>query len=289
MVVIDYVGDKQKLSKVILSEVKNLSYSNIQKLLRKKDIKVNLKRVSSDVFVENGDNIQVYATNDMLEVKAQSINVVFEDENIIAVNKPINIEVESDSNKNNLLYCVNSYLSSKNQASARAVHRLDRNTKGLVLFAKNDAAYKELTLAFKEHKLTKIYEAAVVGVLPKEEDTLVAYLKIDKKSALADVQKSPKAGYTKIITKYKVIASSNDRSYVEIELVTGKTHQIRAHFSFIGHPLIGDGKYGNNQVNKKFGEKTQMLIAKKIIFNFDKQSKLYYLNKKKIEISDSLI
>ena len=123
MVAVNYVGDKQKLSKVLLSEIKNISYSNIQKLLRKKDIKINGKRTSEDVFVENGDFIEVYAPDDMLKVKAQNINIVYEDDNILAVNKPINIEVESDSNKNNLTHNVRCYLSSQKNNFVKAVDK----------------------------------------------------------------------------------------------------------------------------------------------------------------------
>ena len=289
MVVINHAGAEEKVSRVISKEIKNISYSNIQKLFRKKDIKINGKRVNSDVLVYNGDEIVVYVTDEMTAVKSKKIDVVFEDSNIIVVNKPIKMEVESVSDEANLTHHVNVYLAGKKEKTAKAVHRLDRNTKGLVVFAKNDKSYNELYKAFKNRTIKKYYEAIVVGVLPKEQDTMVAYLKKDKDKSYSEVSLTPKAGYEKIITKYSVIFSTEDRTYVEVELVTGKTHQIRAHFDAIGHPLVGDGKYGKNQVNKKFREKTQQLLAKKIVFSFEKGSHLYYLNNKKIECKDSLI
>lgn len=289
MVVINHVGESEKLSRVLNKNINNISYSNIQKLFRKKDVKVNGKRVNSDILVSDGDEVIVYVTEEMTAVKSKKIDVVFEDANIIVVNKSIKMEVESDFGDPDLTYHVNEYLKNKKEKSAKAVHRLDRNTKGLVVFAKNDKTYKELFKAFKDRTVKKYYEAMVVGVLPKEKDTLVAYLKTDKQKSYSEVSASPKPGFEKIITKYEVIFSTSDRTYVEIELVTGKTHQIRAHFNFIGHPLVGDGKYGNNQVNKKFREKTQLLLAKRIVFNFDKSSSLYYLNNKVIELKDSLI
>jgi 23S rRNA pseudouridine955/2504/2580 synthase len=289
MVVINHVGAEEKVSRVISREIKNISYSNIQKLFRKKDIKINGKRVNSDMLVYNGDEIVVYVTDEMTAVKSKKIDVVFEDSNIIVVNKPIKMEVESVSDEANLTHHVNVYLAGKKEKPAKAVHRLDRNTKGLVVFAKNDKSYNELYKAFKNRTIKKYYEAIVVGVLPKEQDTMVAYLKKDKDKSYSEVSLTPKAGYEKIITKYSVIFSTEDRTYVEVELVTGKTHQIRAHFDAIGHPLVGDGKYGKNQVNKKFREKTQQLLAKKIVFSFEKGSHLYYLNNKKIECKDSLI
>ena len=154
MVAIKYAGKEDKLSRVVAQNIKNLSYSNFQKLLRKKDIKINGKRVNSDVIVASGDEILVYTTDDMLEFKKKDVSVVYEDKNILVADKVAGIETVSVSDKNNLESLVNDYLRASGE-KATAVHRIDRNTRGLVIFAKNETAEKELLSAFKNHEKKK--------------------------------------------------------------------------------------------------------------------------------------
>lgn len=153
-----------------------------------------------------------------------------------------------------------------------------------MIFALTETANAELLKGFKERMFKKYYNAAVCGKFEQKSGTLTAYLKKDKDKAEVKIFKEPTAGAEKIITKYKVLKEDDETSLVEVELVTGKTHQIRAHLAFVGHPVIGDGKYGYKSINNKFRKKSQMLTAKKIVLKFEKSSPLYRLDGKTFEI-----
>lgn len=274
------VSKKQKLSAAISANISNLSYNSISKIIRNKDVKVNGCRVNKDVDVFENDTVVVYY-NDDLKMK---IEVLFEDENIIVVFKPRKIETVSE-NDNDLTKTVSSQLNQK----VFAVHRLDRNTEGLVVFAKNISAKNDLDFAFKNRTIDKFYLARVFGILSSKSDEMVAYLKKFSDKSLVEISDLPKVGFEKIQTNYNLLKTVDDTSIVEVELITGKTHQIRAHFAHIGHFVIGDEKYGDSKINKKFKKKYQCLCAYKIIFHFAENSCLKYLNDKIIELDKSKI
>ena len=271
---------EKKLNKVILEELSNINYPTFCKLLRKKDIKINGKRINKDILVYENDKIEIYLPKELEETKI-NLDKVYEDENILVINKPAKIEV---TGSNSLTEIINKQYTNC-EFKPQPCHRIDRNTTGLVLFAKNKEALEILLEKFKNHEIEKHYLALVYGIPNKQEERLEAYLFKDNKKAQVYISDTFKKGYQKIITKYTVLEKRKDNTaLLDVEIETGKTHQIRAHLSHIGYPIIGDGKYGKNEINKQFGKKYQMLCSYKLKFNFQSESGiLAYLNGKENE------
>lgn len=264
-IMITFINDKpQKLMKACLN-VDGLSYGAFMKLLRKKDIKVNGVRTGKDIPVSIGDKIELYYTVEQI----QPFTVVYVDQNVVIVNKKSGFN--SDTVYETLL---------KTYQTAKYIHRLDRNTSGIMAFALNDRAESELLNGFKNRTFDKKYLCTVYGLVRKDEEVLTAYLVKDEKTSTVKIFDSQIKGAVAIKTGYKVLNRADETTDLEVTLYTGKTHQIRAHLAHIGHFIIGDGKYGVNEINKKFSAKTQKLHAYKLTFKFDKIDLLYYLNDK---------
>ncbi len=235
-------------------------------LLKNREIKVNGKKTGEDIALVEGDEICYYLTPKQEQKTAYTL--VYEDENVLIIDKESGVNSEA----------VFADLSRKFSGECFFIHRLDRNTAGLMAFAKNAQTEGELLTAFKEKRVEKRYHALCFGAMPKQADIMVAYLKKNEKTALVKIYDTQVNGSEKIVTEYKVIEKRAETSKLEITLHTGKTHQIRAHLAHVGMPIVGDMKYGVTALNKSKNANRQQLVAKHLSFVFT--GNLAYLNDK---------
>lgn len=219
-------------------------------LLRDKDIKVNGVRTGRNVQLKKGDEVIYYTTPK--QEAMPSHYAVYEDNNVYVADKLSGVETEG------LL----SELCGKGEFYA--VHRLDRNTQGIIIFAKNKQAEEELIAVFRDRRCRKTYLAKCKDNFKKQSGVLTAYLQKDAEKSEVKIYDEPRKGAAEIVTEYRVISSADGIADVEIVLHTGRTHQIRAHMAYIGCPVLGDEKYGDKAMNNKFGLKRQRLVSKSL-------------------------
>ena len=296
----------QRLDKFITKTL-DLPISLLYKSIRTKKIKVNRRRAEISTLLYEGDTVQCFISDEFFERRADKtsyenitphLDIVYEDENIMLLNKRPGVAVHEDErgSTSTLITHVQAYLYQKGeynpedeQSFAPALcNRIDRNTGGMVIAAKNAEALRVMNEKIKKREIDKFYLAAVHGIPSPESATLKGYLlKDDKKNIVRIYDKNPPRGAKEIITRYKVIAKRADTALLEVALLTGRTHQIRAHMAHVGHPLIGDGKYGVNRADKSRGYKYQALYSYRLRFSFDtsEPTALDYLSGKEFRIS----
>lgn len=264
----------------------SLKTSTIFKALRNKDIKVNNKRINSNIVLAQNDKLDIYINDSLLFNIPIELKIVYEDDNILVIFKPQGILSNSQlkDKKETLNSSVEPTLEDlvkKIRPKAKICHRLDRNTSGLVIFSKNEISYLEFLKGFKNRYILKEYTAYVSNSnFNSEHEVLEKYIKIDKTSGYSKIYDNYINGSHKISTEYFVnyINKKLDYAILKVIIHTGKTHQIRAQLKAISHPIIGDPKYGKNEINKKFKTYKQLLFATHYSFIFPTNSPLFYLN-----------
>ena len=296
----------QRLDKFLSKAVKGLPMSLMYKFIRTKKIKVNRARTAQNYVLAEGDEVQLFIRDEFFDSPEKDngalgrivpkLDIVYEDENIMLLNKRPGVLVHEDTEgaENTLIMHVKAYLYGKGEYdpeseqsfSPALCNRIDRNTGGIVIAAKNAEALRVMNEKIKNDEISKFYYCVVHGKMPKKADTLTGFLLKDGDKNQVRIFDKQVKGSKNIITKYKVISEKNNMSLLEIELVTGRTHQIRAHMSYIGHPLLGDGKYGINKDDRAKGYKYQALYAYRLRFDFDDESgALGYLKGKEVKLS----
>ena len=298
----------QRLDKFIRKSLPNLPQTLMYKYIRIKRIKVNSKRAEISTMLKVGDKVDMYINDEFFEKPetrydftgaSKSLDILYEDENIMLLNKKAGLLCHPDDREyvDTLITRIKRYLYDKgefnpddeNSFTPALVNRIDRNTGGIVIAAKNAESLRILNAQMKKRNLKKTYLCVIHGIPQKPSGLLEGYLIKDEKKNLVKVLKAPCDGAKEIRTRYKVLDTDREKdlSLVEVDLLTGRTHQIRAHFASIGHPLLGDGKYGTNKLNKEFGYKKQFLYSYKLAFALDDEAGiLSYLTGRNFEVKD---
>ncbi len=297
----------QRLDRFVAKAAPLLSPGLLQKYIRLKRIKLNGKGAKRDVRLSPGDVLQLYINDELLEKNKEGdlflsrlqprLNIVYEDENLMLLDKPPGLVVHADETEkvHTLINYIQAYLyqqgqwdpTAENSFTPALCNRIDRNTGGIVIAAKNAETLRILNDKIRSHQLQKSYLCIVLGRVKPPQGRIECFLLKDEAKKLVSVYRRPVPGGKSAVTLYRTLQSGAELSLMEVELLTGRTHQIRASFASLGHPLLGDGKYGNGQINRQYGETQQALYAYKLCFHFQNDGGiLQYLDGKSFQVKN---
>ena len=265
--------DGMMLSKLLL-QVADVPQWAVKRAMKNRDVRVDGARISGDIRVREGQQIRVYWPKEVVAEQNQpkpALPIVFEDEHVLLINKPQGLQAQNEENPllgDSVLTRVIAMKQSAGEKtdSVRLCHRLDVQTGGLLLLTKDDAAYDAAREAFEKRTMEKFYTCRVKGCPAKRESVMHAYLRKDAQLARVSVTDYPARGSLEIVTGYRVV-EPGAYARLEVELMTGRTHQIRAHLAHIGHPILGDDKYGDRALNRELGLRRQQLWATRLVFH----------------------
>lgn len=297
----------QRLDRFVAKTLPLLPAALLQKYIRLKRVKVNERGSHRDARLTEGDVLQLYINdeffdrpteeNRFLSIFRPSLDIVYEDENLLLVNKRPGLVVHADENEkvNTLVNHIQAYLYQKkewnpkreNSFSPALCNRIDRNTGGIVIAAKNAEALRIINDKIRLHELQKSYLCVVIGRPNPTKGRIEGFLLKNEAKNQVAFYHHPVPGGRTAVTLYETLETRGDLSLVECELLTGRTHQIRVSMAEIGHPLLGDGKYGDGRINRRYHEQKQLLYSYRLAFCFTSDAGiLEYLRDREFTVED---
>ena len=277
----------QRLDRFVGKSLPLLPPALLQKYIRLKRVKVNGRRAQRDQRLEQGDVLQLYINDEFFDQPKEKnmfltlfqprLDIVYEDENLLLLNKRPGLVVHADETEkvNTLINHIQAYPYQKREWNPRwenaftpaLCNRIDRNTGGIVIAAKHAETLRIINDKIRDHELTKRYRCVTVGAPKPSRGQVENFLRKDEKKKQVFVFRKPVPGAKSAVTRYKTLESRGELTLLEVELLTGRTHQIRATMADLGCPLLGDGKYGNGDVNRRYGETRQALYSYQLTFD----------------------